>query len=168
MSALVRIPDLNRTSPQVRVRALPQNGAVSENQLSGGHLIEQRLGLFQIERVEALGEPAIDRSEKIVGLVPLPLIAPQSSKARRRAQLPRFCLAPTGPKNSWVPSRVESLKAGFDYSDLFVDLTERQTNIIRAPLHFEVHGQFAPVHPEIFEGPSVAQLHIGLDNSFDG
>ena len=31
-------------------------------------LTEQSLGLLQIERVEALGEPAIDRSEKIAGL----------------------------------------------------------------------------------------------------
>jgi hypothetical protein len=32
--------------------------------MSSGQLIEQCLGLFQIERVEALGEPAIDQSEK--------------------------------------------------------------------------------------------------------
>jgi hypothetical protein len=45
-------------------------------------LVEQLLGLFQIERVEAFGEPAIDRSEKIAGLIPLALIAPE-----RRAML---------------------------------------------------------------------------------
>ena len=38
-------------------------------------LIKQRLGLFQIARVKAFGEPAVDRSEKIAGLVPLALIA---------------------------------------------------------------------------------------------
>jgi hypothetical protein len=32
---------------------------------------EQRLGLFQIERVEAFGEPAVDRSEKLAGLIRL-------------------------------------------------------------------------------------------------
>jgi hypothetical protein len=37
--------------------------------------VEQRLSLFQIERVEAFGEPAVDRSEKLAGLVPLSLIA---------------------------------------------------------------------------------------------
>jgi hypothetical protein len=41
-------------------------GAVSESRLSGVQLIEQRLGLFQ-------REPAVDRSEKIVGLVPFAL-----------------------------------------------------------------------------------------------
>ena len=37
---------------------------------------EQSLGLVQVESVEALGEPAIDWSEKVAGLVPLALIAP--------------------------------------------------------------------------------------------
>ena len=47
--------------------------------------IEQSLGLFQIEGVEALGEPAIDRSEKIAGRIPLALIAPEP----RASQLDR-------------------------------------------------------------------------------
>ena len=34
-------------------------------------LIEQRLGLFQIERIEAFGEPAIARSEQIQTFTPL-------------------------------------------------------------------------------------------------
>ena len=38
-------------------------------------LLQQRLHLLQIERVEALGELAIDWSEKIAGLLPLALIA---------------------------------------------------------------------------------------------
>jgi hypothetical protein len=45
------------------------------NRLSGVQLIEQRLGLFQIKRIEALSEPAIDRSEKIAGPVAFTLIA---------------------------------------------------------------------------------------------
>ncbi len=34
-------------------------------------LIEQRLGFFQIERIEAFGEPAIARSEQIQTFTPL-------------------------------------------------------------------------------------------------
>ncbi len=34
-------------------------------------LIEQRLGLFQIERIKAFGEPAIARSEQIQTFTPL-------------------------------------------------------------------------------------------------
>jgi hypothetical protein len=67
-------------------------GAVSENRLSGGKLIKQRLRLLQVERIEAFGEPAVDRCEKIVGLVPLALITPEVRQARRRAQLPGLCL----------------------------------------------------------------------------
>jgi hypothetical protein len=37
--------------------------------MSGVQLIEQRLGLFQIERVEAFGEPAVDRSLKVSGFI---------------------------------------------------------------------------------------------------
>src|SRR4029077_15587332 len=33
-------------------------------------LVEQRLRLFQIECIEAFGEPAVDRSEEIMGLIP--------------------------------------------------------------------------------------------------
>jgi len=42
---------------------------------SGVQLVQQGLGLFQIERVEAFGEPAVDRSEKLAGRIPLALIA---------------------------------------------------------------------------------------------
>jgi TolB-like protein len=41
------------------------------------HLLQQRLCLFQIARVEAFGKPAVDRSGKIAGLIPLTLIAPE-------------------------------------------------------------------------------------------
>jgi hypothetical protein len=46
--------------------------------LSSDQLIEQRLGLFQIARVEAFGEPAVDRSEKLARRIPLALIAEET------------------------------------------------------------------------------------------
>ena len=51
-------------------------------------LVEQRLGLLQIERVEAFGEPAVDRSEQFASLLRLPLIAPEPRHAHRGAQFP--------------------------------------------------------------------------------
>ena len=36
--------------------------------------IEQRLGFLQIERVETFGEPAVDRGEKIAGLLLFTLV----------------------------------------------------------------------------------------------
>jgi hypothetical protein len=46
-----------------------------------GQLVEQRSGLFQIECIEALREPAVDRSEQITGFIPLALIAPETGEA---------------------------------------------------------------------------------------
>jgi hypothetical protein len=39
-------------------------------------LLKQSLRLLQVERVEALDEPAVDRGQEIAGLSPLALIAP--------------------------------------------------------------------------------------------
>ena len=44
-------------------------------------MVEQRLCFLQIERVEALGEPAVDRGEKLASLIPLALIAPEAGEA---------------------------------------------------------------------------------------
>jgi hypothetical protein len=71
-------------------------------------LIQQRLSLLQIERVEALGEPAVDRREKIAGLLSLALITPQPSQAHRRAQFPRLCLLRAGDGE-------RALEAGFGF-----------------------------------------------------
>jgi hypothetical protein len=54
-------------------------------------LAEQGLGLFQIERVEAFGEPTVDRSEEIEGLILLALIAPNGARVGRL--LDRVCRA---------------------------------------------------------------------------
>ena len=48
------------------------------NRLSGVQLVEQSLGVFQIERVEAFGEPAVDWSEQFASLLPLALGAPEA------------------------------------------------------------------------------------------
>jgi hypothetical protein len=60
--------------------------------------LKQRLRLLQIARVEALGEPSVDRSEKLAGLIPLTLIAPETGKASRSAQFmgPRILSAGYG------------------------------------------------------------------------
>src|SRR6185295_18570720 len=50
--------------------------------------VEQSLGLAQIARLEALGEGAVDRRQKLARLPALALAAPQEGQARCRAQLP--------------------------------------------------------------------------------
>ena len=54
--------------------------------------VEQGLGLLQVQGVKALGEPAVDRSEKIAGLVPLPPISPKPCHTHRCAQFIGLCL----------------------------------------------------------------------------
>src|SRR5208282_309341 len=73
-SSLMRLLDISGQAPSSR------------------QLVEQSPGLLQIERVEALGEPAVDRSEKSSGCVALTLSAPQPRHAHRRAQLEGLCL----------------------------------------------------------------------------
>jgi len=59
------------------------------NWLSGVQLLQKSLGLLQVERIEALGEPAIDRRDQFASLPRLPLITPQPCDANRRAQFPK-------------------------------------------------------------------------------
>jgi hypothetical protein len=51
-----------------------------------------RLGLLQIERVEAFGEPTVHWGEQSVGFCLLVLVAPQPRHAHRCAQFPGLCL----------------------------------------------------------------------------
>src|ERR1700747_3196017 len=67
-----------------------QSGHEPTGEPSCRQLVEQGLGLLQVRRVKALGEPAVDRSEKFLGLIPLPLIAPQPRHADSRAKLKGF------------------------------------------------------------------------------
>jgi hypothetical protein len=56
--------------------------------VSDGQLLEL-LSLLQIERIEAFGEPVVDRSEKLAGLIPLALIAPEPGEAPAIARASR-------------------------------------------------------------------------------
>src|SRR6516162_5546903 len=56
----------------------------------GRQLVEQRLRLLEIRRVETLGEPAIDRSEDVMGFAATALVATQPGEAHGGAQFPKF------------------------------------------------------------------------------
>ena len=53
---------------------------------------EQSLRLLQIERLETLGEPAIDGGEQIADLILSTLIAPQPGHAHCGSEFPGLCL----------------------------------------------------------------------------
>ena len=48
-------------------------------------LIQQHLGLLQIERIEAFGEPAVDWREQFARLLHLALVAPEVREPDARA-----------------------------------------------------------------------------------
>jgi hypothetical protein len=66
-------------------------------------LFEQCLRLFQIERVESLGEPAVDRREKLASFLPLALIAPETGHAHCGAEFPGLG---GGSGASWLASGI--------------------------------------------------------------
>src|SRR5262245_66320909 len=59
-------------------------------------LLQQRLRLLEVSGVKALGEPAVDRREQLVGFSMLALLLPQAGQAHGRPQLQRFRLLATG------------------------------------------------------------------------
>jgi hypothetical protein len=58
--------------------------------------VEQRLCLFEIGRVEAFGEPAVDRREKLAGFDLPTLLAAQPGQAHGSAQFPKLGLLLSG------------------------------------------------------------------------
>src|SRR5262249_44285574 len=54
--------------------------------------VQQRLCLLQVDGVKALGEPAVDRGEQVIGYRTLPLLLPEAGQTHRRPQLPGFGL----------------------------------------------------------------------------
>jgi hypothetical protein len=74
-SALPPIATIKRTCRQVGSVPIGDIRA-RQRLLSCVLLVEQGLGLFQVERLEAFGEPAVDWREEIAGLPRLALIAP--------------------------------------------------------------------------------------------
>ena len=42
--------------------------------------VQQRLGLLEIRRVKALGEPAVDRRQQVMGFLAFALLLPESSE----------------------------------------------------------------------------------------
>jgi len=53
-------------------------------------LVQQRLRLLQIARVEAFGKPAVDRCEKVVGFGAAALVAMELGEADSGAQFPEL------------------------------------------------------------------------------
>src|ERR671918_692275 len=87
-STSLTVTDLLTSLFQIKTKRL--------NVLGSCQRVEQRLGVLKVRRVEALGEPAVDRREEVVGLVPPALVSPQAGQAGRCTQLPELRLLLVG------------------------------------------------------------------------
>src|SRR5437899_1149308 len=72
-------------------------------------LVEQRLRLFQVGGIEALGEPAENGCEEVARPGRPALFAPKPGKAHRSAQLPRFRLLLPGGFERSAEAHLRSL-----------------------------------------------------------
>ena len=95
---LGRIGTARPAGATLRRGAKVRDAASDSTGRSLGKLVEERLGVLQILRVEALGEPVVDRGEERAGLVASPLIAEQAGQARGGPQLERT--SPAGSSRS--------------------------------------------------------------------
>ena len=68
--------------------AVGDEGRMPTSPRSFGQLVQQRLRVSKVGGVEALGEPAVDRREKIRGLLVLALRLPEACEAGGSTQLP--------------------------------------------------------------------------------
>src|SRR5262245_50165060 len=80
----------------------------------GSERSQEHPGLLEVGAVEALREPAVDRRQQLVRLVPLVLLLPQTRQARGRPQLPGLGLLAAGNGQGLLKTclGVESLASG--------------------------------------------------------
>ena len=74
--------------------------------------LQQRLGLLQVGRVKALGEPAIDRCQQLVGFGPLALLLPQASSGSWPPAAPTIWPAGGGQWRGPAGNRLPPAPAG--------------------------------------------------------
>ena len=92
-------------------------------------VVEQRLRVLQIARVEAFGEPGVERGEEGAGFIALALALPEPRQAGGGAQLERLGLLPPGYLQGLDGNAVEEAEALFGllppYRSRSVDGRER-------------------------------------------
>src|SRR5262249_55589662 len=73
-------------------------------------LVQQCLGTLEVRRVEALGEPVVNRRQEINGLFAATLLAPQAGETHRGTQFPELRTLLPGDPASLVEG---PLRGGF-------------------------------------------------------
>jgi hypothetical protein len=87
---------LSKVNPSLGDSAVQVFSAPSPRDWRSLDLSEQRFCLSEIGRVEPLGEPAVDRREKVAGFLAPTLLTTQPGIAHGSAQLPELGLLAPG------------------------------------------------------------------------
>lgn len=64
-----------------RKQPWPWDGGLAQLRTSSAEFVEQRPGVLEVGGIEALDEPAVDRSQEVMGLGAFALIGPQPGEA---------------------------------------------------------------------------------------
>jgi hypothetical protein len=78
---VIRLPHCLGRGPGDGVAECPVNDPLFASRFQS---CQQRLGLLQIRRVQAFGEPGVERGQESAGGFPLALLLPQATQAARR------------------------------------------------------------------------------------
>jgi hypothetical protein len=113
---------------------------VREHYPRSRQLIQQRLGLLQVRRIETFGEPTVDWCEQIAGFRALALVMPEPGEADRCPQLEQLCALPLGNDDGLTIVRSASDRSpaafnkspGIRYSTSTSDTRPSAVSIIRA------------------------------------
>jgi hypothetical protein len=127
-------------------------------------LIQQGFGLFEVERVEAFGEPAVDRSEQIAGLIQFALITPEPRHAHCGAEFPGFRLLLTGNRKRVVKKLLRFCndwprQHQCDFTSKAINL--RLVKLFPRSLHRRY--RFTNAAPSVIE---LAELRVGFGEVF--
>ena len=79
-----------------QVQLVPERYKATSNRIF--EFAEKGMGTPQIRKIEAFAEPVIDRLEKLNGLGPIAMIAPEAGETRGGAQFERFFSALAGKR----------------------------------------------------------------------
>ena len=148
------------TAGHFQTHALQQSRAVSRLRGSGVQLVEQGLGLLQIERVEALGEPAVDRREKIAGLAAACPDRARAAPCSSPRAVPRILPAArraTASARSKYASRFRCIRLGRHQRDFARDAMDLGLAPFFLGCFHRCH-RFADAAPSVIE---LAKLRIG-------
>jgi hypothetical protein len=117
---------------------------------SGRQLVKKRFGLFQIRRVEALGEPAVDPGKDLASFVLLALLLQETTQAHHRggtAFAAEADKAPARGKRLAAMFAIDDLRDGAELFVLLADDRDDSLRWVRAVVPDRRYPALSARHP---------------------